>query len=93
MMKEKEKYLARIEAQMESFDTTIEEISTKAKLRETTKPDFDIENLRKNLDNANAKLKEVKASDENGWQNIKGELDQLVEGVDNDLRNAMAYFG
>jgi uncharacterized protein YgiM (DUF1202 family) len=92
-MSEKEKYRAKIESQMEKFNTTIEEIITKANLRKEKKPDFKIDSLVKKHEAAKAKLKELENSDENTWQNIKGELDQLVADVDEDTRKAMAYFG
>ncbi|MGA8180342.1 MAG: hypothetical protein WB792_09800 [Desulfobacterales bacterium] len=92
-MNEKEKYRAKIEAQMASFNETIEEITTKAKLRKTTESDVQIKALVKKHEAAKAKLKELENSDENTWQKIQSELDQLVADVDQDTRNALAYFG
>jgi hypothetical protein len=92
-MNEKEKYRAKIEAQMQEFDTTIEEIITRAKLRKEKRPDFEIDSLVRKHEAAKAKLKELENSDENTWQNIKTELDQLVADVDDDTRKVLAYFG
>jgi hypothetical protein len=92
-MNEKEKYRVKIEAQMAGFDETIEEITTKAKLRKSKQPDMQVKALAKKHEDAKAKFKELEKSDENTWQKIKGELDQLVSDVDQDLRKAMAYFG
>ena len=92
-MNKKEKFRAKIEAQMASFDETIEEITTKAKLRKATQPDIQIKALAKKHEDAKAKLKELEESDENTWQKIQTELDELVSDVDKDLREALAYFG
>jgi len=92
-MNEKEKYRAKIEAQMASFNETIEEITTKGKLRKAKQPDMQVKALVKKHEDAKAKFKELEKSDGNTWQKIKGELDQLVSDVDQDLRKAMAYFG
>jgi len=92
-MNEKDKYRTKIEAQMPSFNETLEEIMTKAKLKKATQPDINVESLLKKHGDAKVKLKELENSDDNNWQKIKTELDQLIEGVDEDLRRAMAYFG
>jgi hypothetical protein len=54
---------------------------------------IEIENLLKKREAAKAKLEELEKSDENSWQKIKTELDQVVQGVDEELRRAMTYFG
>jgi hypothetical protein len=92
-MTEKDKYRAKIEAQMTSFNESIEEILTKAKLKKATQPDIEVRSLLKKHEDAKAKLKELVKSDDNSWQKIKTEMDQLITGVDEDLRRAMAYFG
>jgi flagellar hook-associated protein FlgK len=94
-MNDKEEYRARIEAQMASFNETIEEITAKAELRKATRPDFHTKAkaLVKKHEDAKAKLKELEKSDENSWQKIQDELDTLVSDVNEDIRSALAYFG
>lgn len=92
-MNDKEKYRAKIETQMTNFNETIEEIVTKAKLRKESQPEIDIESLLKKHEDAKDKLKELDTTDENNWQKVKGEMDDLFEGIDRDLRQAVAYFG
>jgi hypothetical protein len=92
-MDEKERYRAKIEARMMRFNETIEEITGKAKQRKATQPDIKIENFLQKHQEAKAKLKELEQSDDKSWQRFKAELDQLLDGVDQDLRKAMAYFG
>ena len=92
-MDEQEKYRAKIEARMKYFNESIEEITTKAKLRKVTQPDIKIEHLMKKHEDAQARLKDMEKSDENSWQKFQEELDQLVADIDTDLRKAMAYFG
>ena len=92
-MNDREKYRAKIETQMRNFNQTIEELATKAKLRKDSQTDIDIESLLKKHEDAKVKLKELDTTNENNWQKVKGEVDDLFEGIDHDLRQAMAYFG
>ena len=92
-MKEKEKYRAKIEARLMSFGESLYEISTKKKLRNDKRPEIQIDPVLKKQEAAEAKLKELDAADESSWQKYKSELDQLLDGIDADLRKAMAYFG
>jgi hypothetical protein len=92
-MDDKEKYRTEIEVRMSKFNKTIEEIVNKKKQREVWIPDIQIEGLLQKKENARGRLKALEQSDDSGWEKIKSELDQLVEGIDEDLRRAMAYFG
>lgn len=92
-MQEKQRYRAKIEAQMTSFNETLEEITTKAKLRKASRPDIQIEGLVKKHENAQAKLQELDKADENKWQQLQPEIDQLLGEIDDGLRKALAYFG
>ncbi|MGD8293014.1 MAG: hypothetical protein PVF37_15000 [Desulfobacterales bacterium] len=92
-MDDQEKYRAKIEARMKYFNASIEEITTKTKLRKVIQPDIKIEHLMKKNEHAQARLKDMEKSDENSWQKFQEELDQLVADIDTDLRKAMAYFG
>jgi hypothetical protein len=91
-MDEQEKYRAKIEARMKYFNETIEEITAKAKLREMTQPDFNIEGILKKHEDAQTRLNKLENSDKNSWQKFQKELDGLIEDIDSDLRKAMAYF-
>jgi hypothetical protein len=96
-MNEKEKYRAKMEARMSSFNQTITEITNKAKRRKATQPDLEpevrFESLVEKQNAASAKLKELEKADDNNWKKFQAELDQLVEGIDQELRRAMTYFG
>ena len=92
-MKEKEKYRAQIEARLMKFGESLYEITNKKMQRKGNRPDFRIDPILKKQETAEAKLKELDAADENSWQKVKTELDQLLDGIDEELRKAMAYFG
>ena len=92
-MDEREKYRAKIEARMKHFNETIEEITTKAKLRKVAQPEVDVEGILKKHKNAQARLDDLEKSDKSGWQKFQKKLDGLVDDIDADLRKAMAYFG
>jgi phosphoenolpyruvate carboxylase len=92
-MNEKEKYRAKIEARMAQFNESLEDITVKAKLRNATPEDLKIKSLAEKHEQIKAKLNELENSDESTWQKIRSELDQLVADVDEDTREALAYFG
>jgi len=92
-MNEQEKYRSKIEARMKHFNETIEEITTKAKLRKAAQPEIDVDGILKKHANAQAKLKDLEKSEKSGWQKFQTELDGLIDDIDTDLRKAMAYFG
>lgn len=92
-MKEKEKYRAQIEARLMKFGESLYEITTKKKQRNANLPDLQIDPILKKQEAAEAKLKQLDTADENSWQKYKAELDQLLDGIDSDLRKALAYFG
>jgi hypothetical protein len=91
-MKEKEKYRAEIESRLMKFGESLYEITTKKEQRKKNRPDIRIDPILRKQEAVEAKLKELDTADENSWQKYKAELDQLIEGIDTDLRKAMAYF-
>lgn len=92
-MREKEKYRAQIESRLMKFGESLYEITTKKTQRTRNQPDLQIDPIIQKQEAVEAKLKELDAADENSWKRYKTELDQLVDGIDADLRKAMAYFG
>jgi hypothetical protein len=91
-MKEKEKYRAQIESRLMKFGESLYEITTKKEQRKKNQPDIRIDPILRKQEAVEAKLKELDTANENSWQKYKAELDHLVEGIDADLRKAMAYF-
>jgi len=92
-MKDKEKYRAQIEARLMKFGESLYEITTKKEQRKANLPELEIEPILRKHEAAEAKLKELVEADESNWQNHMTELDRLVDDIDQDLRNALAYFG
>ena len=92
-MNEREKYRARIEAQLMKFGKSLYEITTKKEQRTDNLPDLKIKPILHKQQAAEAKFEELTAAKESSWQKHKAELDQLSEGIDQDLREAMTYFG
>jgi len=92
-MREKEKYRAQIEARLMKFGESLYEITKKREQRKNNRPDIQIAPILRKQETVEARLKELDEADENSWQKYKTELDHLVEGIDDDLRRAMAYFG
>ena len=92
-MKDKEKYRAQLEARLMEFGESLYEITNKMEQRKVNQPNIEIAPILKKQEAAEDKLKELDTADENSWQTYQNELDQLVVGIDADLRKAMAYFG
>ena len=76
-----------------SFGESLYELTNKKKQRKANLPDLQIEPILKKQEAAEGKLKELNAADDSNWREHRSELDQLLDGIDADLRKAMAYFG
>jgi len=92
-MKDKEKYRAQIEARLMEFGESLYEITNKMEQRKANRPNIEIVPILKKQEAAEDKLKELDTADEDSWRTYQAELEQLVVGIDRDLRKAMAYFG
>jgi len=92
-MKDKEKYRAQLEARLMEFGESLYEITNKMEQRKANRPNIEIVPILKKQETAEDKLKELDTADEDSWRTYQAELDQLVVGIDRDLRKAMAYFG
>ncbi|MEJ2167973.1 MAG: hypothetical protein P8185_06995 [Deltaproteobacteria bacterium] len=91
-MNEKEKYRAQIEARLMKFGESLYEITNKREQRKENRPDIQIDPILRKQKAVEDKLKQLDTADENSWQKYKAEVDHLVDGIDDDLRKAMAYF-
>ncbi len=92
-MEEKEKYRAHIESKLTKFGETLEQIKTRHKENRENLPGLKIESTIQKHEAAMAKLEELKEADESSWDKFKFELDNYVNDIDEDLREALAYFG
>jgi hypothetical protein len=92
-MNEKEKYSAEIEARIAEFDETLNEIETKRELRNESRPEVQIDATIRKHQEAQAKVKALKESDSGAWETIKTEVDGLLDDIDKELKEALAYFG
>jgi hypothetical protein len=92
-MNERDKYSAEIDAKLAKFGQTLNEIKTKQELRNESRPDLQIEATFRKHQAAQAKLKEMEGSDSSTWETIKTDVDGLMDDIDNELREALVYFG
>jgi hypothetical protein len=91
-MNEREKYRAEIESRLTRLDESVVELATKAELRDDLKPSIDIEGIVENHKTAKEKLGVMDDLADSDWHAARVEVDTLVDRIDADLRNAMAYF-
>ncbi|WP_419656369.1 uncharacterized protein Dvar_54620 [Desulfosarcina variabilis str. Montpellier] len=61
-MESKSKYLAEIESRMNQFNTTIESITRKAKMRDETQPTIDLDGIRRKHEDARLVYTDLKSS-------------------------------
>ena len=92
-MKAKEKYRAQIEAQLMEFGESLYEITNKMEQRKANQHNINVAPIVKKQEAAEDKLKKLDTADEDSWRTYQAELDELLVGIDADLRKAMAYFG
>jgi hypothetical protein len=92
-MNEKEKYSAEIDAKLAEFGETLNEIKTKQELRNESRPDLQLDATIRKHQEAQTKATELEGSDLNSWEKIKTEVDGLMNDIDRELRDALAYFG
>ena len=92
-MNEKEKYRAVIDARLAEFGETLNKIKTKRELRNENRPELKIDATFRKHQEAQAKMKELKGSDSSAWETIKTEMDDMMDDIDKELREALAYLG
>jgi hypothetical protein len=92
-MNEKEKYSAEIDAKLAKFGETLNEIRTKQELRKKSRPDLQIDGTIRKHQEVQSRVKALDGSDPDAWETIKTEVDGLMNDIDKELREALAYFG
>lgn len=92
-MNEKEKYRAEIDAKLLKFGESINEIKAKRELRNESRPELQVESALRKHQEAQAKVKELDGSDPDAWEKIRTDMDGLMDDIDKELREALAYFG
>ena len=93
-MNEKEKYFAQIEARMAKFGQTLHEIKTRAAAGSEAEayPEASLRLAMRKHEDAERKVQTLKQSDENTWERIRDDLENLTKDIDRDLRQALAHF-
>lgn len=90
-MNGKEKYKADIDARLTSFNKTLNEIKAKQELKDWSRIDLNIGGTIRKRDEMHVKVKALERADSNSWEPIKTEIDGLVNDIDKELREALAY--
>jgi len=91
-MEDMEKYRTRIEAQMTDFHENLEQVIAKAKEKKDTHSQIHVQNLIQKKEDAAAKLKELDKAPETEHPKLRSELNRLFENIDQDVRDALAYY-
>ncbi|MFZ0241174.1 MAG: hypothetical protein WAL90_05945 [Desulfobacterales bacterium] len=96
-MEDHERIHAEIDARLTRFGKTIDDLAAKANARGKELPPAHasaIESLKGKKEAALKKLEEFKQTDKNAahWHSVKAEVDKYVGDIDEDLREALAYF-
>ena len=91
-MEDMEKYRAQIEAQMTDFHENLEQVIAKAKEKKDTHSQVHVQNLIKKQEDVEAKLKELDEAHKSEHPKLRTELERLFENIDQDVRDALAYY-
>ena len=91
-MDKKERYRAEIYAKLIKFGESLHDLTTKKELRDERRPEIEIDNLLSKHEQAKAKLKDLGSTDTDTWQQEKSEMDLLINDIEKELREALAYF-
>ena len=91
-MEDMEKYRTKIEAQMTDFHENLEQVIAKAKEKRNTHSQVHVQNLLKKKEDAAAKLKELDKAHKTEHPKLQSELARLFENIDQDVRDALAYY-
>ena len=92
-MDEKEKYYTELEARFLKLGATLHEIKTLGEQSKKNQPELDLGSIVQKHEDAKSKLKELRHSKGDSWLKFKAELNDLADDIDDDLRQALAYFG
>lgn len=92
-MHEKEKYMAEIETRLKQFDDTFSRIKELAQERNVDPSQLKLHILPVKTGQARDQARQIQETEGNVWQTYQSELNNLVDDIDEDLRNALAYFG
>ncbi|MCF8068400.1 MAG: hypothetical protein K9L30_07435 [Desulfobacterales bacterium] len=92
-MNEKEKYNAEINARLTKFGETLNEIKIKQELINDRRPALQVGAVIRKHQEARSKEEELEKADESTWKTIKSEMDGLMNDIDKELKEALAYFG
>ncbi len=91
-MEDMEKYRTKIEAQMTDFHENLEQVIAKAKEKRDTHSQVHVQNLLKKKEDAATKLKELDKAHKTEHPKLQSELARLFENIDQDVRDALAYY-
>ena len=84
---------AELETKIVKLGQTIDGLKTKQEIHRENAPDFDIHATASKHEKARAKADELEYADEDSWWKIFADIEGLLEDIDQDLRQALAYLG
>jgi uncharacterized coiled-coil DUF342 family protein len=94
-MEDKKSYLQKLAAQLQDWDTEIDELKVKAHLAKAdAKDEFakQIEDLRSKRQAMQSKLQQLQDSGDEAWDDIKTGLEKSWTELRGSFRNAMSKF-
>lgn len=91
-MKEKEKYVAEIKARFLKCDESLKEIKKKQEQAKENVSQFNMDDIIEKHKKAGKKLEEIEKADESTWAKLKSEFNDLISGIDTDLRKAISLY-
>jgi DNA-directed RNA polymerase subunit F len=92
-MDEKEMYRAEMETRLLKFHDTYAELKKLMERKKDAPPHIRVHEIPQKHEKAMNHLKKLETSDQTTWHKFKKELDEMADDIDENLRQALAYFG
>lgn len=91
-MDEKAKYRTEIEAKLLKFGETLNELKAKRELRNMSRPELQVDSALRKHQEAQTRAKQLESADSESWEKMRTDIDTLMDDIDKDLREALAYY-
>ena len=91
-MEDQAKYRAEIDAKLLKFGETLNEIKAKRELRNMSRPVLQVDSALRKHQEAQTKAKELENASADSWEKMRTDMDTLMDDIDKDLREALAYY-
>ncbi len=91
-MDDKARYRTEIDAKLLKFGETLNELKAKRELRNMSRPELQVDSALRKHQEAQARAEELEEADSDAWEKMRTDIDTLMDDIDKDLREALAFY-